>query len=89
MNMKANCSEAPFKIYNIGNNKTVKLMNVVKFFEKNLNLKSKKNYRGMQQGDVKRTYANINLIKKAGKYKPETSINNGLKKFLEWFLRFN
>ena len=43
----------------------------------------------MQQGDVERTYANINSIKKAGKYKPETLINNGLKKFLEWFISFN
>ena len=88
-NMKANSSEAPFKIYNIGNNKTVKLMDVVKFFEKNLNLKSKKNYRGMQQGDVERTYANIDQIKKVGRFKPETPINSGLKKFLDWFLRFN
>ncbi len=88
-NMEANSGEAPFKIYNIGNNKTVKLMDVVKFFEKNLNLKAKKNFRGMQQGDVERTYANINMLKKIGNYKPRTSINLGLKKFLQWFSKYN
>ena len=37
------------KIYNIGNNKTVKLMDIVKFYEKNFKLKAKKNYRGMRR----------------------------------------
>ena len=63
-NMRADSSEAPFKIYNIGNNKTVRLMDIVKFYEKNLKLKAKKNFRGMQQGDVERTYADINSLKK-------------------------
>ncbi len=88
-NMSANTSHAPFIVYNIGNNKTVKLMDIIKFFEKNFNLKSKKNFRGMQQGDVERTYANINMIKKIGNYKPRTSINEGLKKFLQWFSSYN
>ena len=48
-NMNADTSEAPFKIYNIGNNKTVKLMDIVKFYEKNFKLKAKKNYRGMRK----------------------------------------
>ena len=63
-NLNANTSHAPFSIYNIGNNKTVKLMDIIKFFEKNFNVKAKKNFRGMQQGDVERTYANIDLITK-------------------------
>ena len=77
--MRANSSEAPFKIYNIGNNKTVRLMNIVKFYEKNFQLKAKKNFRGMQQGDVERTYANINSLKKISNFKPNTKINDGLK----------
>ena len=88
-NMSVNKSHAPFIVYNIGNNKTVKLMDIIKFFEKNFQLKSKKNFRGMQQGDVERTYANINMIKKIGNYKPRTSINEGLKKFLQWFSSYN
>ncbi len=88
-NMRADSSEAPFKIYNIGNNKTVRLMDIVKFYEKNLKLKAKKNFRGMQQGDVERTYADINSLKKISNFKPNTKINDGLKKFLEWFILYN
>ena len=84
-NNQANSSEAPFKIYNIGNNKTVKLMDIVTFYEKHFQLKAKKNFRGMQQGDVKRTYANINSLKKISNFKPNTKIEDGLKKFLDWF----
>ena len=64
-------------------------MDIIKFFEKNFQLKSKKTFRGMQQGYVERTYANINMIKKIGNYKPRTSINEGLKKFLQWFSSYN
>ena len=48
--MHANISEAPFKIYNIGNNKTVKLMDIVKFYEKNFRLKAKKFQRYATRG---------------------------------------
>ena len=84
-NMRADNSEAPFKIYNIGNNKTVKLMDIVKFYEKNFKEKVKKNFRGMQQGDVKKTYANINSLKKISNFRPNTKIKTGLKEFLKWF----
>ena len=87
-NFKADSSEAPFKIYNIGNNKTVKLMNIVQFFEKNFKLKAKKNFREMQQGDVERTCANINSLKKVSNFKPNTKIEKGLKSFCEWYERF-
>ncbi len=88
-NMRADTSEVPFKIYNIGNNKTVRLMDIIRFYEKNFQLKAKKNFRGMQQGDVERTYANINSLKKISNFKPNTKINDGLKKFLEWFILYN
>ncbi len=88
-NMNADTSAAPFKIYNIGNNKTVKLMDIVKFYEKKLKLKAKKNFRGMQQGDVEKTYANINSLKKISNFKPNTKIDKGLEKFIDWFLSIN
>ena len=57
--------QAPFEIYNIGNNKTVKLMDIVKFYEKNFKLKAKeKIIEVCRQGDVERTYANINSLEK-------------------------
>ena len=88
-NMNADTSAAPFKIYNIGNNKTVKLMDIVKFYEKKLKLKAKKKFRGMQQGDVEKTYANINSLKKISNFKPNTKIDKGLEKFIDWFLSIN
>tara|TARA_S200000501_G_C20483199_1_gene594831 strand:- start:275 stop:679 length:405 start_codon:yes stop_codon:yes gene_type:complete len=88
-NMRADSSEAPFKIYNIGNNKTVKLMDIINFYEKNFKLKAKKNFRGMQQGDVERTYANINSLIKISNFKPNTKIKDGLQKFLDWFFVYN
>ena len=88
-NMNADTSAAPFKIYNIGNNKTVKLMDIVKFYEKKLKLRAKKNFRGMQQGDVEKTYANINSLKKISNFKPNTKIDKGLEKFIDWFLSIN
>jgi len=87
-NLSPDSSHAPFKIYNIGNNKTVKLMDVVKFFEKNFQIKARKNFRGMQQGDVERTYANINSLKRISNFKPKTKIDKGLKKFVEWYKNF-
>ena len=63
-NMKVNYSQTPFKIYNTGNNKTVKLMDIVKFYGKNFKEKIKKNFRRIQQGDVEKKYANINSLKK-------------------------
>ncbi len=88
-NMNADTSDAPFKIYNIGNNKTVKLMKIVKFYEQKFNLKAKKNFRGMQQGDVEKTYANINSLKKISNFKPDTKIEKGLEKFIDWFISVN
>ena len=73
----------PYK--SLGNNKTVKLMDIVKFYEKNFQEKVKKNFRGMQQGDVEKTYANINSLKKISNFKPNTKIEKGLKKFIDWF----
>ena len=87
-NLSPDSGYAPFKIYNLGNNKTVKLMDVVKFFEKDFQIKAKKNFRGMQQGDVERTYANINSLKQVSNFKPKTKIDEGLKKFVEWYKNF-
>lgn len=81
-------SKAPYKIYNIGNNNPVKLMDFIEALEKKLGKKAKKNMLPIQPGDVPSTYAEVNdLIADLG-YKPNTSIEEGIGKFVDWYLDF-
>lgn len=78
-------TSAPYKIYNIGNNKPENLLSFIEIIEKCLGKKSRKNFLPMQPGDVVRTYANIdNLYDEIG-YKPITHIEEGLEKFVDWY----
>ncbi len=81
-------SPAPYKIYNIGNNNPVKLMDFIEAIEKKLGKKAKKNMLPLQAGDVPSTYADVSdLIEDLG-YKPQTSIEEGIDKFVDWYLAF-
>jgi UDP-glucuronate 4-epimerase len=81
-------TSAPYKIYNIGNNKPENLLYFIEIIEKCLGKKTKKNFLPMQPGDVVRTYANIdNLYDEIG-YKPITPIEEGLEKFVEWYKKY-
>jgi UDP-glucuronate 4-epimerase len=74
-----------FKILNIGGGNTIKLSDYVSLIEKNLNIKAKKNLKGMQLGDVKYTLSDKNELKKYIGFYPKTNIEKGIKKFTEWF----
>ena len=77
-----------FKVYNIGNNKPVKLMDFIYTLEKCLGIEAKKEFLPMQQGDVYQTYADVDdLINDFG-FKPKTTIQEGLCKFTEWFKKY-
>ena len=78
-------SPAPYKIYNIGNSKPVKLMDFIKAIEENLGKKAIIEYMPMQAGDVKRTWANVDGLKNDYAYIPLTKINTGISNFVEWF----
>ena len=81
-------SKAPYKIYNIGNNNPVKLMDFIEAIEKKLGKKAKKNLLPIQAGDVPSTYADVNdLIEDLG-YKPNTPIQEGIDNFIDWYLEF-
>lgn len=81
-------SSAPYKIYNIGNNAPVKLMDFIDAIENKLGKKVKRNLLPLQAGDVPATYANVNdLVEDLG-YKPATSIQEGIDKFVDWYLDF-
>lgn len=81
-------SPAPYKIYNIGNNNPVKLMDFIEALENKLGKKAQKNMLPIQAGDVPSTYADVNdLIANLG-YKPETTIEEGINNFVDWYLEF-
>ena len=74
-----------YKLYNIGNNNSVKLLDFIKEIELNLGKESKKDMLPMQPGDVERTWANVDELIKDYNYSPNTSIKEGVKAFIDWF----
>lgn len=81
-------SFAPYKIYNIGNNQPVQLMKFVSVLEDKLGVEADKNYMDMQPGDVLRTYADVSDLERDIDFKPSTSIEDGLGKFVEWYREY-
>jgi len=81
-------SKAPYKVYNIGNGSPVKLMDFIEAIEENLGKKAKKNLLPMQPGDVPSTYADTSHLQKDVGYKPNTSIKEGIKNFIDWYRKF-
>ena len=81
-------SYAPYKVYNIGNNNPVELMHFIEVLEDCLGKKAEKNLLPIQAGDVPATYADVDdLIRDIG-FKPSTSIEEGIKKFVEWYKEY-
>jgi len=81
-------SKAPYRLYNIGNNSPVELIRFIELIEKNLEKKSIKNFLPLQPGDVPETYANIDSLKDAINYTPRTSIEIGIKNFINWYKEY-
>ena len=77
------------KIYNLGNNKPEPLMKLVNLLEKFSGKKAKIKKKGMQLGDVRHTYANIKDSKKDLKFKPQTNLEEGLEKFVNWYKEYH
>lgn len=78
-------SFAPYKIYNIGNNNPVKLMRFINALESAIGKEAEKVYMDMQPGDVLRTYADVSDLERDINFKPSTSIEDGLEKFVQWY----
>ena len=88
LNPDPGTSYAPFKVYNIGNNKPVQLMEFIETIEKKLGKEAKKEFLPLQAGDVPKTYADVDdLINDVG-FKPDTSIDKGIGKFVEWYKKY-
>ena len=81
-------SSAPYRVYNIGNNNPVKLMDFIEAIENKLGRKIDKNLMPIQPGDVQITYADVSdLVEDLG-YKPSTPIQEGINKFVDWYVDF-
>lgn len=78
-------SFAPYKIYNIGNNNPVPLTRFIKGLESAIGKEAEKVYMDMQPGDVLRTYADVSDLERDINFKPSTSIEEGIAKFVEWY----
>jgi UDP-glucuronate 4-epimerase len=81
-------SRAPYRLYNIGNNSPVELMDFIEAIERTLGKQAKKNFLPLQPGDVPATWANVDdLVEDIG-YAPSVGIQDGVERFVEWYLAF-
>lgn len=81
-------SHAPYRVYNIGNNKPVALMTFIQTIEQKIGKQAKLEFLPMQPGDVQATFADIDdLIRDVG-FKPQTTIDEGIGQFVNWYQRY-
>lgn len=81
-------NDAKHKVYNIGNNKPEKLMHFIETLEKCIGKTAQKEFLPMQAGDVLGTYADVSELEHDIGFKPKTSIEDGLKKFADWYMEY-
>jgi UDP-glucuronate 4-epimerase len=81
-------SYAPYKIYNIGNNNPVELIEFIETIEKALNRQAQKEFLDLQPGDVPATYADVDDLTADVGFKPQTPITSGIQKFVEWYQQY-
>ncbi len=77
------------EIFNLGNNKSEDLMQVIRIIEREIGKKAILKFADIQPGDVKKTFADIEYSKEKINYKPKTSISEGIPKFINWFLKYH
>ena len=78
-------SNAPYRVYSIGNNQPVELLRMIQILEDALGRKAVKNMLPMQPGDVPETYADVDdLVRDVG-FKPGTALENGVREFVGWY----
>jgi UDP-glucuronate 4-epimerase len=78
-------SYAPYRIYNIGNNQPVELLRFIEVLEDAVGRKAEKNFLPLQPGDVPATYADVDDLMRDVGFKPATSIEDGIRRFVEWY----
>ncbi len=81
-------SRAPYRLYNIGNNSPVELMEFIEAIEKALGKNATKNFLPMQPGDVPATWADVDDLVKDFGYAPSVTIQEGVSRFVKWYMDF-
>ena len=81
-------SFAPYRIVNIGISKPINLLKYIETLENNLRVKANKNLIENQIGDVQSTWSDICLIKSLVDFNPKTSLQTGIKKFINWYKKY-
>lgn len=81
-------SWCPYKIYNIGNNQQEDLLHFIEVLEECLGRKAEKRFLPMQNGDVKETYANVDDLVRDVDFRPATTIDVGLRRFVDWYRQY-
>ena len=80
--------QVPYKIYNIGNSTPCKLTDFIEIIEKTLGIQAKKEFCSMQPGDVYKTFADVSELENDFGYSPNTPLEKGISKFIEWYKSF-
>lgn len=81
-------SYAPYRVYNIGNNQPVELLNFIEVLEDALGMKAAKNLLPIQPGDVPATYADVDDLMRDVGFRPATPIDVGIRRFVEWYREY-
>ena len=88
-NPDSGTSSAPWRVYNIGNNSPVELLDYIGAIEEALGIKAAKELLPLQPGDVPDTYADVDDLVKEFNYKPSMSVNQGVSNFIEWYKKYH
>lgn len=81
-------SKAPYSVYNIGNNNPVELLHFIQAIENELDCKAKMNMLPLQAGDVPSTFADVNDLIRVTGFKPQTTIQEGVREFVSWYFQY-
>lgn len=81
-------TKAPYQLFNIGYGSPVKLMDFIHEIEKNLNIEADKNLMEIQPGDVEKTWADIENLKKLTGFQPQVNVEEGIRRFIDWYKKY-
>ncbi len=87
-NPNPSTSDAPYRLYNIGNNNSEKLMDMISILENAIGIEARKNFLPMQPGDVYATYADCGDLEDDVGFSPATPLKDGLEKFVNWYMEY-
>ena len=88
LNPDKTSSFSPYRIFNIGNSQPIELLRFIEILEDALGVKAIKNFQPMQSGDVEATAASTDLLYDWIKFRPQTSLEYGLRQFAKWYLSY-